>query len=72
MRRISVTIPEGMFRASTRIEASLGISRNAYIREAIERSNCDHRMAEISLKCRAESMRVNAEFENISIFDDAW
>jgi hypothetical protein len=57
-----------MFRASTRLAASLGISRNAYIRQAIEQSNRDHRMAEISLKCRKESMRVNAEFENACSF----
>ena len=51
---------------------SLGISRAAYIRRAIERYNKeaanelrDRRLAAASHKVRDESMRVNAEFAAI-------
>ena len=70
MKTISLNLPEDVLDASGAAADALQLSRAAYIRKAIERMNrettaqlCDKEMAEAAMKCRAESMRVNAEFD---------
>ena len=70
MKTISLNLPEDVLDASSAAAEALRLSRAAYIRKAIERMNHEtaaqlraKKMAEASMKCRAESMRVNAEFD---------
>jgi len=72
MKTISLNLPEDVLDASSAAADALRLSRAAYIRKAIERMNQEtaarlraKKMAEASRKCRAESMRVNAEFDMI-------
>lgn len=72
MKTISLNLPEELIEDSGRAAKTLRLSRAAYIREAIERMNREmaarlrsERLASASMKCRAESMRVNAEFAAI-------
>jgi len=72
MKTISLNLPEDVLDASSAAADALRLSRAAYIRKAIERMNYDttarlraEKMAQASMRCRAESMRVNAEFDVI-------
>jgi len=72
MKTISLNLPEGVLEESGKAANTLHLSRAAYIRKAIERMNHEtaariraDRLAKASQKCRAESMRVNAEFAAI-------
>jgi len=78
MRAISLKIAESALAEAERLAASLGISRAAYIRQAVERFNTEtsrelraKALADASRKVRAESMRVNAEFAAIEVDPDA-
>ena len=78
MESISLKLLEELLEASGRCAAALRLSRAAYIRQAIERTNRDtqarlraKRLAEASRKVRKESMRVNAEFAAIERAPDA-
>ena len=69
MTTITLTLPEKLLNASSKLAESLHLSRAAYIRRSIERMNRDterhlrtERMTRASLKVRGESMAVNAEF----------
>ena len=72
MRAISLKIPLEALHEAGRLADSLGISRAAYIRRAVEAFNEEkaaelraERLAAASHMVRADSMRVNAEFEAI-------
>ncbi len=72
MRAISLKISETALVEAGRMAESLGISRAAYIRRAINRYNeeatgeiRDRRLTAASHKVRVESMRINAEFAAI-------
>ena len=72
MKTISLNLPEDVLDASSAAADALRLSRAAYIRKAIERMNHEtaarlraEKMAQASIKCGAESMRVNAEFDAI-------
>ena len=72
MRAISLKIPDTALVQAGRMAESLGISRAAYIRRAIDRYNQqamaeirDRRLTAASHKIRVESMRINAEFAAI-------
>ena len=72
MKAISLNMPDTLLETSGQLAANLGLSRADYIRKALEHMNQlaraqlrARRMAEASRKCRAESMRVNAEFAAI-------
>lgn len=78
MRAISLKVAETALVEAERLAASLGISRAAYIRRAIERLNAEvsqelrgKALAEASRKVRSESMRINAEFAAIEVDPDA-
>ena len=78
MKTISLNLPEEVLDASSDAARALQLSRAAYIRKAIERMNREtaarlraEKMAEASKKCRAGSMRVNAEFDAIEGDPDA-
>jgi len=69
---ISLKLPKDLAEASGEYARALRLSRAEYIRRAIERMNRETRsrlraarMAQISLRDRDESMRVNAEFAAI-------
>ena len=69
---ISLKLPDDLLRTSGECAAALHLSRAEYIRRAVERMNRETRMqlraerlAEVSHRVRAESMRVNAEFAAI-------
>ena len=72
MRAISLKISETALVEAGRMAESLGISRAAYIRRAINRYNeeataeiRDRRLTAASHKERVASMRINAEFAAI-------
>jgi len=72
MRAISLKVPNSALEEAERLANSFGISRAAYIRRAIDRFNAEsaaqlraEALAAASLKVRAESMRINAEFAAI-------
>ncbi len=72
MRAISLKISETALVEAGRMAESLGISRAAYIRRAINHYNLeaaaeirDRRLTAASHKVRVESMRINAEFAAI-------
>ena len=78
MVTISLKLPEDLLAASGALAQSSGISRAEYIRRALERMNQEQtaerrrrRMAEVSRRVRAESMRVNAEFAAVERDPDA-
>jgi len=78
MKTISLNLPEDVLEASSEAARALRLSRAAYIRRAVERMNRviearqrAERMAQASKKCRAESLRVNAEFAAIERDPDA-
>jgi len=72
MRAILLKLPDELVEAGDSCAESLGVSRAEYIRRAIDRMN--HETARVqrardlinaSKKVRAESARVNAEFDAI-------
>lgn len=72
MSAISLRLPDGLLKDAEDKARSLHIPRAEYIRRAIEAMNREvadqarrNRLMEISLRVRAESMRVNAEFDAI-------
>ena len=72
MGAISLNLPDDLAQASGEYARALRLSRAEYIRRAIERMNREtraqlraKRLAEVSRRVRAESMRVNAEFAAI-------
>lgn len=78
MGAISLKLPDDLLEASGRCAEALRMSRAEYIRQAIERMNRDtharlraERLAEISKKVRAESLRVNEEFAAVERDPDA-
>jgi hypothetical protein len=78
MEAISLKLPEDVLEASRRCAQTLGVSRAAYIRKAVERLNQEteaqaraRRLAEASRRVRKESMRVNAEFAAFESDPDA-
>jgi len=78
MKTISLNLPEDVLEASSEAARALRLSRAAYIRRAVERMNRviearqrAERIAQASKKCRAESLRVNAEFAAIERDPDA-
>ena len=69
LNTISMRLPDGMLSELDRRAAELDIPRTEYIRRAIiamnraiEDAKRRDRLARASLKVRAESMKVNAEF----------
>lgn len=69
MKSIALKLPDELLAESGRLAGNLKVSRAEYIRRAIGRMNRftaaklrAERLAEISRRVRAESMRVNAEF----------
>ncbi|MFO8010419.1 MAG: CopG family transcriptional regulator [Dehalococcoidia bacterium] len=78
MKAISLKLPDELVSASEECAGKLRLSRAEYIRRAIERMNREteavlraERMKQASLKVRAESMAVNAEFDAIEDDPDA-
>ena len=78
MVAISLKLPDDLVHASGESAKALHLTRAEYIRRAIEEMNRKtgaelraRRMAAASLKVRAESMRVNAEFAAIEEDVDA-
>jgi metal-responsive CopG/Arc/MetJ family transcriptional regulator len=78
MESIALKLPEEVLQESSRLAIALHISRAEYIRIAIRRMNKKtaarlraERLAELSLRVRHESMRVNAEFAAIERDPDA-
>jgi hypothetical protein len=72
MAGILLKLPEDLLKSSSQCAAALGLSRAAYIRQAMAKMNREtnarlraKRLAEASRKVRKESMRVNAEFARI-------
>jgi len=68
MSAISLKLPDDLLEASKRCAVALRLSRMAYIRRALERMNREtqtrlraRRLADVSRRVRAESMKVNAE-----------
>lgn len=77
MKAVSLKLPDELLEASAECARALRITRAEYIRGAIERMNREtrarlraQRMAEVSHRVRAESMRVNAEFAAIELAPD--
>jgi predicted transcriptional regulator len=78
MAAISLKLPHDLLEASSRCATALKLSRAAYIRQAVERMNREtqaqlraRRIADVSRRVRADSMRVNAEFARIERAPDA-
>ena len=78
MTAISLKLSDDLVEASRECARALRLSTAEYIRRAIERMNRDtraelhaRRLAEVSLRVRDESMRVNAEFAAIERDPDA-
>jgi len=70
MRTTSLELPESTRKEAKRLALALGISRGEYFRGAIEKFNREvaaqvraTALARASFKVRAESMRINAEFD---------
>jgi len=77
-RAISLQVPEELLVKGDRCAEALAISRAEYIRRAIEEMNGKtenelraRRLAAASKLVRDESMRVNADFEEIEYDPDA-
>lgn len=69
MNTVSIRLPDVLLREMDKRAAELNISRSEYIRRAIlamnraiEDTKRRDRLKRASLKIRAESMKVNAEF----------
>ena len=69
MGTISLKLSEDVLETSRRCADALHLSRDAYIRRAVERMNRQtlalvraRRLVELSKKVRKESLRVNREF----------
>jgi len=78
MRSIALKLPDDLIEESGQHARRLRVSRAEYIRMAISRMNRREaarlraeRLAEVSKRVRAESMRVNAEFAAIERDPDA-
>ena len=78
MRSIALKLPEDLMAESGRLADTLRITRAEYIRIAIRRMNRKtaarlraERLAEVSVRVREESMKVNAEFAAIETDPDA-
>lgn len=72
MTTVSIRLPDDLLKETDERARDLHIPRAEYIRRAIEAMNADvtsqhrrDRMIKASLRVRAESMRVNAEFDAI-------
>ena len=72
MTTLSLRLPDDLLREVDTFAEQLHIPRAAYVRKALEQMNAAvaaqrrrTRLMEASLKVRAESMRVNAEFDEI-------
>ena len=72
MNTVSMRLPDGLLRELDKRAAELEIPRTEYIRRAIRAMNSAiedakrrDRLKRASLKVRAESMKVNAEFAAI-------
>ena len=72
MTTLSLRIPDDLLHEVDDSAEQLHIPRAAYIRKALEQMNASvaaqrsrARLMEASLKVRGESMRVNAEFDEI-------
>ena len=72
MNTVSMRLPDGLLRELDKRAAELDIPRTEYIRRAIvamnhalEDAKRRDRLKRASLKVRAESMKVNAEFAAI-------
>ncbi len=70
MTAILLKLPEELLLKSGKSATVLNLSRAEYIRRAIDRMNRlveahrkSKRLAEVSLRIRAESLRINAEFD---------
>lgn len=78
MEAISLKLPQRLLQEVTRCAQAVRMTRAEYIRKAIEDKNREtlamlraQRLAEVSRKVRAESMRVNAEFAATETDPDA-
>ena len=78
METISLTLSDELLKTSGQCAKLLQLSTAEYIRRAIARMNSNtrrqlraKRLADASHKVRLESMRVNAEFEDIEHDPDA-
>jgi predicted transcriptional regulator len=72
MTTLSLRLPDDLLHEVDAFAEQLHIPRAAYVRKALEQMNTSvaaqrsrTRLMEVSLKVRAESMRVNAEFDAI-------
>ncbi|MEI6215569.1 MAG: hypothetical protein WCP10_15825 [Desulfuromonadales bacterium] len=72
MMTISLRMPDDFLHEVDVFAEELHLPRAAYVRKALERMNAfvagerrRKRLMEVSLKVRSESMRVNAEFNEI-------
>ncbi len=78
METISLTLSDELLKTSGQCAQLLQLSRAEYIRRAIARMNSNTRkqlragrLVDASREVRLESMRVNAEFEDIEHDPDA-
>ena len=69
---VSVRLSDGLFDEMKQRAKRLHISQTDYVRRAIEQLNDemrmkerDHRLQEVSLRVRQESMKINAEFSEV-------
>jgi predicted transcriptional regulator len=72
MTTLSLRLPDDLLHEVDASAEQMHIPRAAYVRKALEQMNAAvvaerrrSRLMEVSLKVRAESMRVNDEFSNI-------
>lgn len=72
MTTVSLRIPDDLLQEVDTHAEELQIPRAAYVRKALEQMNAAvaaqrrrARLMEVSMKVRAESMKVNAEFSKI-------
>jgi len=78
MTTVSLRLPDDLLKEADKRAQEMHIPRAEYIRRAIESLNAKamanhrrHRMMEASRRVRAESMRINAEFDAIDVTPDA-
>lgn len=72
MTTLSLRLPDDLLHDVDASAEQLHLPRAAYVRKALEQMNASvaaqrrrARLMEVSLKVRTESMRVNAEFDEI-------
>ncbi|MFH0813608.1 MAG: ribbon-helix-helix domain-containing protein [Chloroflexota bacterium] len=72
MTTITVRLPDQLLHELDNWAKKLNIPRSLYVRQALEHMNKEidtqrrrERLKELSLRVRAESMKVNAEFSEI-------